>query len=366
MTESHDHQPGQAPERPVRPAMLRGWRRKCPRCGTGPMMRSYLQVQRACPACGEELHHHRADDGPAYLTILIVGHLMAPLILWAFVSLRPDPLTAGGCLRRGLRGAVALPAAAAQGGDGGAAMGQAHARLRRRQSGLIRTRMEDDGTPIRDAATVILVRDRDSDPRILMGQRGTKAVFMPSKFVFPGGAVDPADRDVPLAGPADPDTMARLAKQSPPELSDALLAAAIRELWEETGLVLGRPGQLPDGRSLHDDWTDFLATGAVPSGEGLTFIFRAITPPGRTRRFDARFFLADAEKVMGDPDDFSRASDELSHLHWTDLDAVRDLSLPFITEVVLAELHAILEAGGTPESVPFVYHRDGRSYFDRL
>ncbi len=65
------------------------------------MMRSYLQVQRACPACGEELHHHRADDGPAYLTILIVGHLMAPLILWAFVSLRPDPLLLAGTFAAG-------------------------------------------------------------------------------------------------------------------------------------------------------------------------------------------------------------------------------------------------------------------------
>ena len=72
--------------------MLRGWRRRCPNCGTGPMMRSYLQVRDACPVCGEDLQHQRADDGPAYLTILIVGHLMAPAILIAFVRYRPDPL----------------------------------------------------------------------------------------------------------------------------------------------------------------------------------------------------------------------------------------------------------------------------------
>ena len=80
------------PERPVRPAMLRGWRRKCPNCGTGPMMKSYLKVHDHCPVCGEALHHHRADDGPAYLTILIVGHIMAPLIIWAFTEFRPDPM----------------------------------------------------------------------------------------------------------------------------------------------------------------------------------------------------------------------------------------------------------------------------------
>ena len=79
-------------DRPVKPALLRGWRRKCPNCGAGPMLRGYLKVRESCPVCGEELHHHRADDGPAYLTILIVGHIMAPLILYVFTQYRPDPL----------------------------------------------------------------------------------------------------------------------------------------------------------------------------------------------------------------------------------------------------------------------------------
>jgi uncharacterized protein (DUF983 family) len=79
-------------ERLVGPALRRGWRCRCPACGSGPMLRGYLTVRDSCPVCGEELHHHRADDGPAYLTILIVGHLMAPLILWGFVKFRPDPM----------------------------------------------------------------------------------------------------------------------------------------------------------------------------------------------------------------------------------------------------------------------------------
>ncbi len=79
-------------ERPAKAAMQRGWRRKCPNCGTGPMLRGYLTVRDTCPVCGEALHHHRADDGPAYLTILIVGHLMAPLLLYVFTTYRPDPL----------------------------------------------------------------------------------------------------------------------------------------------------------------------------------------------------------------------------------------------------------------------------------
>ena len=80
-------------ERPMRRSVLRGWRRKCPRCGAGPMMNGYLKVRDHCAVCGQELHHHRADDGPAYLSILIVGHIMAPLLLWSFVRFRPDPLT---------------------------------------------------------------------------------------------------------------------------------------------------------------------------------------------------------------------------------------------------------------------------------
>jgi uncharacterized protein (DUF983 family) len=80
-------------DRPVGQSVLRGWRRRCPNCGAGPLLRGYLTLRDACPVCGEELHHARADDGPAYLTILIVGHLMAPLLLWAFVEFRPDPLT---------------------------------------------------------------------------------------------------------------------------------------------------------------------------------------------------------------------------------------------------------------------------------
>ena len=78
-------------ERPVRRALLRGWRRRCPSCGTGPMMRGYLKIRDDCPVCGEALHHHRADDGPAYLTILIVGHLMAPLIIHVYTTWRPEP-----------------------------------------------------------------------------------------------------------------------------------------------------------------------------------------------------------------------------------------------------------------------------------
>ncbi len=221
-----------------------------------------------------------------------------------------------------------------------------------------------DKSAIRHAATIILVRDAATAPKVLMGQRGAKAAFMPNKFVFPGGALDAGDHDVPLAGPLPDPCRERLAEDSPPGLAPGLFAAAIRELWEETGLLLGAPGAWPGEAPA--DWQGFANAGMLPTPAPLSFVFRAITPPGRPRRFDARFFLADAEAVTGDPDDFGRASDELSHLQWIALKQVRDYHLPFITEVVLAEIAASLPDLGPPEAVPFFDNRDEENLFQRL
>lgn len=87
-----DHIHGSDDERDLGQSVWRGLRRRCPACGTGPMMKSYLKVRNTCTVCGEELHHQRADDGPAYLTILVVGHLMAPLLGATYVLYRPDPM----------------------------------------------------------------------------------------------------------------------------------------------------------------------------------------------------------------------------------------------------------------------------------
>ncbi|MHA7877146.1 NUDIX hydrolase [Roseivivax sp.] len=214
---------------------------------------------------------------------------------------------------------------------------------------------------IRDAATVIVLRDRATRPRVLMGQRGAKAAFMPSKFVFPGGARDPDDGAVPLSAALDPLCAARLREDTEaPGVAEALPLTAIRELFEETGQVLGRPGAWDDAP---EDWRDFAATGHRPAADGMQFVFRAITPPGRPRRFDARFFLVDAEALASDPDDFSAASDELSHLSWVALDEVRALDMPFITEVVLAEVAARAEDPAPPASVPFFRNNDEESLF---
>lgn len=193
----------------------------------------------------------------------------------------------------------------------------------------------------RDAASLILLRREGADARVLMGQRGRTARFMPSKYVFPGGALDPADHDPTMPAPLEAACLRRLAERAPEGVGPALARAALRETREETGLALGEAAR-------------------------IRFIFRAITPPTRPVRFDARFFLADAAALESDPEDFSRAEDELTHLSWLTLAEARRLDLPFITSVILAEVEARLDDLQADRSAPFFHHADGRSFVDAL
>lgn len=80
------------PERPVWRAVWHGLRRRCPRCGEGRMFDGYLKTRPSCDHCGQEFFHHRADDGPPYLTLLIVGHIVGPGMLWYYMAFRPEPV----------------------------------------------------------------------------------------------------------------------------------------------------------------------------------------------------------------------------------------------------------------------------------
>lgn len=223
--------------------------------------------------------------------------------------------------------------------------------------------------PIRDAASILAVRRDGPEPSVLMGMRGAKAVFMPSKYVFPGGAVDAADARAPLARTL-PDTCRQrlMAEQrgQPGSGPDAIAAAALRELAEETGLLVGRD------TGAVCDWPGYREAGLCPDAGALTYFFRAITPPGRPRRFDAHFFVVDAADIQGDLEDFSRACDELSHLHWVPSSQARQLDLPFITEVVLAELSELLAAAKhgqrlpCPATVPFFDNRGASPRFCQI
>lgn len=196
---------------------------------------------------------------------------------------------------------------------------------------------------IRPAATVILWREGDAGPEILMGQRGAGAVFMPSKFVFPGGGVDPQDSTTDGTGFLPElcrERLTRLVPEGAPS-PETLVATALRELTEETGLSLPRA-----------------------EDPAFLFMFRAITPPWKGRRFDARFFMARASEDAAH-EDFSAGSGELQHLRWLNLPEARLLDLPFITEVVLAEVGALL--AGTPQpGVPFFDNSTDTPAFRRI
>ncbi len=197
----------------------------------------------------------------------------------------------------------------------------------------------------KDAATLLVVRRDGPVPRVLMGRRHGGHAFMPDKWVFPGGRIDRADFAVPCASELRPDVAAALERTGPARRVRALACAAIRETFEETGLLLARAA--PPLRR-EGEWQAFLARGR-PDLAALDFVARAITPPARTRRFDARFFMADAGALLSlDPDG---GSGELDELAWFDWDAAAALDLPQITRAILAE--AALRLADPARPIPF-------------
>jgi 8-oxo-dGTP pyrophosphatase MutT (NUDIX family) len=222
----------------------------------------------------------------------------------------------------------------------------------------------------RDAATLILLDHSGAAPRVLMGRRHPGHKFMPGKFVFPGGRVEASDRRMTIAGPLDAIVEEKLCahtRRPSPAFARALALAAIRETFEETGLALGvtdhgAPAGAPAGA-----WARFAATGVFPALDGLDFLARAITPPGRPRRFDARFFVCDAALIAHRAPGIVHAEAELVELIWTPLDEAERLDLPLITRVVLAELAAAGRAGMSRfRARPFYHHERKRWLRDEL
>jgi len=224
----------------------------------------------------------------------------------------------------------------------------------------------------RDAASLVIVRHDKGRPQVLMGERHAAHVFMPGVFVFPGGRVDAGDSRVTPASDLNDATYRRLlARMNAPASrvrARALAMAAVREAFEETGLIVGAPaGSRTVTRSA--GWKPFFATGNAPALEHLCFAYRAITPPGRTRRFDARFFLVDARHVSGELKQRGDGSDELLDLKWLTIDEALAHRTVQVTRHVLQEIAArhlkpgLLE---TPHQVPFRYRRRGKLIIEQI
>ncbi len=193
----------------------------------------------------------------------------------------------------------------------------------------------------KDAATLVLVRRDRDESRVLMGCRSSGMAFMANKYVFPGGRMDPGDQRIAVEKDLRPEVMVRVARGITTARARGLALAAIRETFEETGILIGERAAVPRTRS--PAWVKFFAHGVAPRLDTLTFIARAITPPNRTRRFDARFFMADAGAIAHALD--AATHEELLKPAWLTLGEARALDLPAITRRVLDEVEIRLVDG---------------------
>jgi len=209
----------------------------------------------------------------------------------------------------------------------------------------------------KDAATLILTRSGPGGAEVLMGRRAPGHVFMASKWVFPGGRVERTDHSAASATELSSADAARLAREVTPRRARALALAAVRETFEETGLLLAEPAP---PATVAGPWREFRAVGALPDLAALSYIARAITPPGRSRRFDARFFMADASALLH-PEP-TAGSGELDEIAWIPLADAGALDLPAITRFVIDEVRARLAAPDRP--LPFVRMVRGRHAVD--
>lgn len=218
----------------------------------------------------------------------------------------------------------------------------------------------------RDAATLIVLDRTGPAPRVLMGKRHEGHKFMPGKFVFPGGRAEREDAAIPAGSELrDEVTRALVARTTRGNAARArrLAMAAIRETFEETGLVIGQPGLRPHAAT--GPWAEFLATGHLPDLAAIHYLARAVTPPGRTKRFDTRFFVVDAGAIRHKVGDIVGPDSELTELAWLTLEDTATMPLPVITRIILGDLHNALTEGWPDRIGPVPYYYRKGAEFQR-
>jgi 8-oxo-dGTP pyrophosphatase MutT (NUDIX family) len=196
----------------------------------------------------------------------------------------------------------------------------------------------------KDAASLIILDRSGAKPKVLLGRRHEGHAFMPGKFVFPGGRVEAADVAVPAASELNSQAAAKLMQGTSARKARALALTAIRETFEETGLMLGvKRAAAPS--AADGLWAAFAQAGICPDLGPLHFVARAITPPGLSRRFDTRFFAVDAQAIALRVDGIVGPQAELVELVWVPLGETPRLGLHAITAAILDELEARTAAG---------------------
>lgn len=209
----------------------------------------------------------------------------------------------------------------------------------------------------RDAASLVLLRQDAGGVQVLLGRRPLAARFMPGVYVFPGGGVDRADRLVMGGARLRDDVLGRVARRCTPTRAHALAMAAIRETFEETGLRIARHNELPASGAPWPDaepWRTFAQESLRPALDALDYVGRAITPPGRARRFNARFFVAWNDVIVGEP----RASGELEDLHWCPLAGAAGLRIANVTQFMLKIVTESVAQGRQPERLAVYSYRN--------
>ncbi|MGX5736162.1 NUDIX hydrolase [Bosea thiooxidans] len=222
----------------------------------------------------------------------------------------------------------------------------------------------------KDAATMMILDRSGARPKVLMGKRHPGHKFMPGKYVFPGGRIDAGDRRMVATGALPQICEDRLGKRClrpSAGKARALALTAIRETFEETGLLFGSaefgaPDSPPEGT-----WRDFAAQGVFPDLSAISFVARAITPPRRPKRFDTRFFTIDSTAIAGKIEGVVGPDSELIDLVWVDFDEAKELDLPTITKVIIQEVEARIAAGfGAHLPVPFYWEKRGHFVREEL
>ncbi len=203
----------------------------------------------------------------------------------------------------------------------------------------------------RDAASLILLRDGEAGLEVLIGRRGKGARFMPGRYVFPGGRITPGD-----ARPWQGEASAAADAADPSFL--ALKRAALRETFEETGLVIGRaaPAHEHDTSALSAIERAYRALGVAPAPDLLRLVGRAITPTNSPIRFHARFFVADGGYARGE----LAPCEELDDLHWHPVAVEPPGAMQNVTRFML---RCAIEAwrGAAPAEPPLYWHRGDRT-----
>jgi 8-oxo-dGTP pyrophosphatase MutT (NUDIX family) len=205
----------------------------------------------------------------------------------------------------------------------------------------------------RAAASLVPLRRESGEPEFLLGRRPATMAFMPGAYVFPGGGLEPDDNRIQAASPLDPAIASYLAVGSDSRRAQALAVAAVRETFEETGLMLGRPGDV--GTVTTPSWLAFKQAGLAPDLARLRYIARAITPTFSPLRFHARFFMAELTGLNYP----LRENEELLDLRWVRPSQIEALPLAEVTRFVLAETLRLLNDAVAEDSrrAVFTFHR---------